>query len=220
MRDLMYLKIILLSCGLFLLVGCASLPQVELDIARTEVAKAYATGAKVLSPEEYEAASSSLHNAEMLVYQGRYARARVVLNQALLHAAKATEQAKKRAAELEARRRAEALARKAAERRARREARKKTEPAKEKPAPPKEKPALPDQVTVAEGETLFSLAGRKDIYGDSLLWPLIYKANRDQIKDPAQIYKGQIFTIPRDKSNQEEEAARREAVESGLFRTQ
>ena len=71
--------------------------------------------------------------------------------------------------------------------------------------------------TVTDGENLFAIAGRRKVYGDSLLWPLIYKANRDQIKDPQQIYPGQLLTIPRDISEQEMEQARTTARESTIF---
>ncbi|PLX77612.1 MAG: hypothetical protein C0615_05010 [Desulfuromonas sp.] len=70
---------------------------------------------------------------------------------------------------------------------------------------------------VRSGENLFAIAARKTIYGDALLWPLIYKANRDQIKDPQQIYPGQVLSIPRDVSDQEKEEARATARESKIF---
>jgi len=71
--------------------------------------------------------------------------------------------------------------------------------------------------TVNEGETLWSIAARRDVYSDALLWPLIYKANRDQIKDPRQIYPGQSLTIPRDFSEQDKETAREVARRSDIF---
>lgn len=49
---------------------------------------------------------------------------------------------------------------------------------------------------VAVGESLSSIAAQPDVYDDPYLWPLIYKFNRDQIKDPARIYPGQRFQIP------------------------
>ncbi len=200
--------------------GCASLPQVELDIARSEVAKAYAGGAKVLAPVEYAAAANALHEAELLIHRNEYRQARTRLNQALLHVAKASELAHKKAAELESRRKA-AARKKVVEKKPVKKSVVKKKPPKPKPKP-KQKPSKPqivllDEVTITAGETLSSLAARKDIYADPLLWPLIYKANRDQIKDPQKIFKGQVFTIPRDKSAQEQEAARKEARESKLF---
>lgn len=209
--------------GLFLVAGCAKLPQVELEITRAEVARAYSNGALILAPAEYRAASDALHDAELLVYRAKYRSARKALNLALLHAAKASVMAQEKAAVLEAEHQAEMSAIKAArvekvkKKKVKNPVKKKPAPPKLKPIPPKTKTVLLDKVQVLEGETLYSLAGRKDIYGDPLLWPLIYEANRDQIKDPQQIFEGQDFTIPRDKNGKEEELARRKARESGLF---
>ena len=49
---------------------------------------------------------------------------------------------------------------------------------------------------VEAGESLASISAQSDVYDDPLLWPLIYKFNRDQIKDPAMIYPGQRLQIP------------------------
>ncbi|WP_282753422.1 LysM peptidoglycan-binding domain-containing protein [Desulfuromonas thiophila] len=70
---------------------------------------------------------------------------------------------------------------------------------------------------VRDGETLSSIAAQRSVYGDGLLWPLLYRANRDQIKDPRQIYPGQILTIPRGQSAADLENARETARQSGLF---
>jgi nucleoid-associated protein YgaU len=69
----------------------------------------------------------------------------------------------------------------------------------------------PTIYVVKRNETLPSIAARHEIYNDSFMWPLIYKANRDQIKDPKVVYAGQDLKIPRDISNDEIIAARREA---------
>ena len=71
--------------------------------------------------------------------------------------------------------------------------------------------------TVGEGELLWTIAKRPDVYGDPLLWPLLYQANRDQIKDPRKIYVGQTLTIPRYVSEEERENARNLAKKSGFF---
>ena len=47
---------------------------------------------------------------------------------------------------------------------------------------------------VQPGETLWTIAA--DAMGDPRLWPAIYRANRDQIKDPALVYPGQQLAIP------------------------
>ena len=47
---------------------------------------------------------------------------------------------------------------------------------------------------VREGESLSQIAAR--LGGDPACWPVIYRANRDQIKDPAHLHPGQRLTIP------------------------
>lgn len=71
--------------------------------------------------------------------------------------------------------------------------------------------------TVSDGELLWAIAKRPDVYGDPFLWPLLYQANRDQIKDPRKIYAGQILTIPRNVSEEERENARILAKKSDFF---
>ncbi len=56
-------------------------------------------------------------------------------------------------------------------------------------------PTPPDRThRVQEGETLWQIAART--VGDPTLWPALYLANRDRIKDPARVYPGQELTIP------------------------
>lgn len=54
--------------------------------------------------------------------------------------------------------------------------------------------AAPPTVVVERGDTLAKIAERT--LGDSTLWPLLYRANRDRIKDPARVYPGQELTVP------------------------
>ncbi|MDH4099062.1 MAG: LysM peptidoglycan-binding domain-containing protein [Nitrospirota bacterium] len=70
---------------------------------------------------------------------------------------------------------------------------------------------------VGKGETLWQISARKDVYGDPYLWPIIYKANRSQIKDPTQIAEGQKLTLPRNVNAKEIEEAVAEAKEKGLW---
>ncbi len=49
---------------------------------------------------------------------------------------------------------------------------------------------------VAPGDSLWSIAAEADVYADPYLWPVIYRQNRDQIVDPAQIYPDQTLVIP------------------------
>jgi len=76
---------------------------------------------------------------------------------------------------------------------------------------PEPTPTYPSVYIVKRGDTLPGIAAKHDIYNDSFLWPLIYKANRDQIKDPKSLYTGQDLKIPRDVSMEDIIQARREA---------
>lgn len=73
------------------------------------------------------------------------------------------------------------------------------------------------QVRVRAGESLFTIAAERKVFGDALLWPLLYQANRDQIKDPRKIYPGQELIIPRDLTEADLERARSIARESTIF---
>lgn len=68
---------------------------------------------------------------------------------------------------------------------------------------------LPVVYTVHRGETLPQIAARTEIYDDAALWPLIYRANRDQIRNPRQLWPGQKLKIPRNFSRDEVTEAKR-----------
>lgn len=75
---------------------------------------------------------------------------------------------------------------------------------------PKEPPQkLLSAYTVRRGETLPQIAGRAEIYNDSSLWPIIYRANRDQIRDPKRLWPGQVLSIPRQFSREDALEAKR-----------
>jgi hypothetical protein len=76
-------------------------------------------------------------------------------------------------------------------------------------------PALPTVYTVRRGETLPQISARSEIYNDSSLWPIIFRANRDQIRDPKRLWPGQVFSIPRNFSRNEADEARRYSVKTG-----
>lgn len=58
-----------------------------------------------------------------------------------------------------------------------------------------EKPAV-ISYTVVRGDHLWGIAKKKEHYGNGFAWPVIYKANREQIKDPDLIYPDQVFKVP------------------------
>ena len=67
--------------------------------------------------------------------------------------------------------------------------------------------AKPEQYTVQRGDTLWGISAQEAIYNNSLMWPLIYRANRDQIRDPDLIFPKQNFAIPRTYSQEEADTA-------------
>ncbi len=56
---------------------------------------------------------------------------------------------------------------------------------------------------VNRGECLWVISEYEKVYDNPFQWPLIYKANRSQIRDPDLIFPGQDFKIPRDPSKGE-----------------
>ena len=59
---------------------------------------------------------------------------------------------------------------------------------------PSQADMLPGSVTVVKGNSLWRIARR--IYGEGIMYTLIYAANTDQIKNPDLIYPGQVFSLP------------------------
>jgi len=73
------------------------------------------------------------------------------------------------------------------------------------------------QYDVERGDSLWSISGKSEIYDDPYQWPLIYKANRDQIKDADLIYPGQSFTVNRNPTASETEMAIDHARKRGAW---
>jgi len=57
---------------------------------------------------------------------------------------------------------------------------------------------FPSTYLVKRSETLIDIARRHEIYNDQFMWPLLYKANRDQIRDPKVVFPDQVLSVPRD----------------------
>jgi nucleoid-associated protein YgaU len=55
----------------------------------------------------------------------------------------------------------------------------------------------PHSYTVKDGENLWMIAKRWEIYGDGRMWTRIFEANGDVLSDPNMIRPGQTLTIPR-----------------------
>lgn len=61
----------------------------------------------------------------------------------------------------------------------------------------------PAMYSVEKGDCLWAIAGLEQIYNDPRLWPLIFDANRERIRDPDLIHPEQELTIPRDPSDEQ-----------------
>ena len=73
------------------------------------------------------------------------------------------------------------------------------------------------QYTVVRGDSLWKISGRSDIYNNPYQWPLIYKANSDQIRDADLIHPGQRFNIDMNPSAAEVSAAINHARTRGAW---
>ena len=56
---------------------------------------------------------------------------------------------------------------------------------------------LPTEYKTMPYETLETIAGYWEVYGDPAQWTRLYEANKDKVKDPYDIPAGTIITIPR-----------------------
>ena len=208
-----------------LLSSCAKPPHQELDAAEYMVGRAYAKQAAEFAPAEYQAAKTALNDARVALQDSDYGEARDSLDFALQHARRAVVLAEegqaKQLEEEKERARVEEEARLAnleeQKQKAQVEVKKKPAP-RPKPvvkAKPKVVPA--NDYAVGDGENLWTISAKPEVYSEGLLWPLLYQANRDQIKDPRQIFPGQSLSIRRDMTEADLEDARQTARESDIF---
>jgi nucleoid-associated protein YgaU len=73
------------------------------------------------------------------------------------------------------------------------------------------------QYTVVQGDSLWKISGRSDVYNNPYQWPLIYKANRDKIRDADLIHPGQRFDVDQNPSAAEVNAAVNHARTRGAW---
>ena len=85
------------------------------------------------------------------------------------------------------------------------------------PTTTRQLPPGPDRYTVVRGDTLWGISARDNIYNNALLWPIIYKANREQIRNPHLIFPRQVLAIPRDYSQEEAAAAIQHNMQRGRW---
>jgi nucleoid-associated protein YgaU len=65
--------------------------------------------------------------------------------------------------------------------------------------PPRQLASGEAQIIVQPGNSLWRIARRT--YGEGMRYTLLYEANKEHIRDPDLIYPGQLFVVPRTKTN-------------------
>ncbi|MEN8763133.1 MAG: LysM peptidoglycan-binding domain-containing protein [Thiogranum sp.] len=73
------------------------------------------------------------------------------------------------------------------------------------------------QYEVVSGDSLWAISGKPETYNNPYQWPLIFKANRDQIKDADLIHPGQTFDVDRNPSASDLESAVNHARNRGAW---
>ncbi len=226
-RDMLRYFPLLLIFLLLLSGGCATLPQTELQGARSAVARAYSLGADHLATDPYQFAYKALKEGEEQMRRENFSAARESFARAEYYARRAVRMAQEQQVSLEK----ELMERERAEREKERLAAASRPPQKPEPSPPQvpapaQVPPSPppppaiepvNRYDVQTGDTLWTISARPEVYGDPLLWPLLYKANRDQIKDPRRVYLGQTIDVPRDLPEKELAEIREQARQSEIF---
>ena len=74
-----------------------------------------------------------------------------------------------------------------------------------------------NQYQVVSGDNLWDISAQGGVYANAYQWPLIYKANRNKIKDADLIYSGQVLDIDRDVSSSDVSAAITHAKTRGAW---
>ena len=210
--------------SLLLVVSCTFTPKPDLKPAEHMVKRAYDMDAPVYAPSEYQAAYIALSSARRAMSLGDYDMANESVEVALSYARQASRLAQEtKIKQIEEAKRAKQ------EEASREETVQETvvmvpkppkviKPPVAKPPPKvKKETKLLSEYNVGNGENLWTIAANPRVYNEGLLWPLLYQANRDQIKDPREIFPGQILNIRRDMTPEEKEEARQKARESDLF---
>ena len=73
------------------------------------------------------------------------------------------------------------------------------------------------QYEVVRGDSLWAISAKPETYNNPYQWPLIFKANRDQIKDADLIHPGQTFDVDRNPSSSDVESAVNHARNRGAW---
>jgi hypothetical protein len=156
----------------------------KIDEAKKEIETAESAEAQNYAPEELANAKSSFLLAQNNLTENKF-------NEAIINAEEAIRYAKNAKLKTEERKRAEEEAKLA---------KKEELPATEIKVSKDGKYKIWKTYTVRliphRRDCLWRIAEYDFIYNNPWKWPIIYKANKHQIKDPDLIYPGQVFDIP------------------------
>lgn len=78
--------------------------------------------------------------------------------------------------------------------------------------------AFIDAYSVKKGDSLWRIASKKEIYGNPLMWPILYKYNLSHIFNPDIIRINFLLSVPRDLSEPEKKGAVEKAKRHGSER--
>lgn len=224
---MLLLRLLLLCCLIVAMAGCAGHDPVWQLKAQQGLRQLQQEQAEATFPEEFASISKLFREGQLALTESgdetladqqfvlAYQKSELLKREVELNKQRLKEEALQKEIEEQAIREEEARARVEAERKRQQElveAQRKLQQENERKgaalAPP---PPQPTVYTVRRGETLPQIAARPELYNDAALWPLIYRANRDQIRDPYQLWPGQVLKIPRNFSRDEALEARRQA---------
>ena len=180
---------------------------------------AFDTGELLLSQREKEDAEGyyflALQKGALLEKEIREEQERLKAAARLVELEKKAELERRAQEEAQRLARAKAAAALKAQLEAGAQARKEALEAERRRVKPREHPPV-FAYTVRRGESLPLIASQPEVYGDRNLWPLLYRANRDQISDPRHIWPGQVLRIPRNLGHDDFAEARRYSQERPL----
>ncbi len=190
MQFFKYLSMIVLVLGVA--VGCSSNPKEDTATDEAERAAAEAIASAQSAIEEAAALGAEWRDAQGVLDQARAAYEEGNYDEATRLANQAESMARQSIADLNAANQVEEQ-------------------------PEAETFTSSSSYEVSSGDTLWGIAGSSSGYGDPYQWPLIYKANKSQIKDADLIYPGQEFEITGSPSASEVEAAISHAKSRGAW---
>jgi len=189
-----------------LVAGCASTPEdgaVDQATAEQAIADAKSSNAQAKKMNaEWRDTGKIIASAEAALADGDYAKAVELANKAQRQAETAMKQAKAEEARLKDSGAITGMS------------------ASEDSSSSKQGGAMSggdNSYEVVGGDNLWNISAKDSIYSNPYQWPLIYKANRDQIKDADLIHPGQVFDIDRSASGADVDAAVNHAKTRGAW---